>query len=194
MKKLMTTALFLVAITSVFAQKQGGFGLKGGVNYNANGDYYDSATNTYESPESVIGYHLGVFAKIGDQLYFRPELMYSKTESEYTSGNFELQKLDAPLLVGLNIIGPLQVFAGPSLQYIIDSDFENATIGSFKDDFTVGLNLGIGLSFDKIGIDLRYERGFNDNEASVINDNITIDSSRLDARADQLILSLSILL
>src|SRR5690606_30028150 len=143
MKKLMTTALFLVAITSVFAQKQGGFGLKGGVNYNANGDYYDSATNTYESPESVIGYHLGVFAKIGDQLYFRPELMYSKTESEYTSGNFELQKLDAPLLVGLNIIGPLQVFAGPSLQYIIDSDFENATIGSFKDDFTVGLNLGI---------------------------------------------------
>ncbi|SEA69435.1 porin family protein [Bizionia paragorgiae] len=194
MKKLMTTALFLVAITSVFAQKQGGFGLKGGVNYNANGDYYDSATNTYESPESVIGYHLGVFAKIGDQLYFRPELMYSKTESEYTSGNFELQKLDAPLLVGLNITGPLQVFAGPSLQYIIDSDFENATIGSFKDDFTVGLNLGIGLSFDKIGIDLRYERGFNDNEASVINDNITIDSSRLDARADQLILSLSILL
>src|SRR5690606_14976557 len=156
--------------------------------------YYDSATNTYESPESVIGYHLGVFAKIGDQLYFRPELMYSKTESEYTSGNFELQKLDAPLLVGLNIIGPLQVVAGPSLQYIIDSDFENATIGSFKDDFTVGLNLGIGLSFDKIGIDLRYERGFNDNEASVINDNITIDSSRLDARADQLILSLSILL
>jgi len=86
------------------------------------------------------------------------------------------------------------VFAGPSLQYIINSDFENATIGDFKDDFTVGLNLGVGLSFNKVGIDLRYERGFNDKEVSLINDNATVNINRLDARAHQLILSLSILL
>jgi len=194
MKKIVLTALFLVAITSVFAQKQGGFGLKGGINYNANGDYYNSATQSSESPESTIGYHIGVFAKTGGRLYIRPELMYTKTETEYSSGNFKLQKLDAPILIGLNIIGPLHVFAGPSLQYIINSDFENATIGDFKDDFTVGLNLGVGLSFNKVGIDLRYERGFNDKEVSLINDNATVNINRLDARAHQLILSLSILL
>jgi len=92
MKKIVLTALFLVAITSVFAQKQGGFGLKGGINYNANGDYYNSATQSSESPESTIGYHIGVFAKTGGRLYIRPELMYTKTETEYSSGNFKLQK------------------------------------------------------------------------------------------------------
>ncbi|MBQ0767917.1 MAG: PorT family protein [Bizionia sp.] len=194
MKKIILTALFLVAITSVFAQKQSGFGLKGGINYNANGDYYDSATQSSESPESTIGYHIGVFGKTGGRLYIRPELMYTKTETEYSSGNFKLQKLDAPILIGLNIIGPLHVFAGPSLQYIIDSEFENATIGDFKDDFTVGLNLGVGLNFNKVGIDLRYERGFNDKEVSLINDNSSVNINRLDARAHQLILSLSILL
>lgn len=194
MKKIVLTALFLVAITSVFAQKQSGFGLKGGINYNANGDYFDSATQSSESPESTIGYHIGVFAKIGGRLYIRPELMYTKTETEYSSGNFKLQKLDAPILIGLNILGPLHVFAGPSLQYIIDSEFENATIGDFKNDFTVGLNLGVGLNFNKVGIDLRYERGFNDKEVSLISDNSTVNINRLDARAHQLILSLSILL
>lgn len=194
MKKIVLTALFLVAITSVFAQKQSGFGLKGGINYNANGDYYDSATQSSESPESTIGYHIGVFAKTGGRFYIRPELMYTKTETEYSSGNFKLQKLDAPILIGLNILGPLHVFAGPSLQYIIDSEFENATIGDFKNDFTVGLNLGVGLNFNKVGIDLRYERGFNDKEVSLISDNSTVNINRLDARAHQLILSLSILL
>ncbi|TYB69440.1 PorT family protein [Bizionia gelidisalsuginis] len=194
MKKIVTTALFLVAITSVFAQEQSGFGLKGGVNYNANGDYYNAAKQSSESPESTIGYHIGVFGKMGGNFYFRPELMYTKTETDYSSGSFKLQKLDAPLLVGLHIIGPLQVFAGPSLQYIIDSDFENATIGDFKSDFTVGLNLGVALSFNKVGIDLRYERGFNDKEVSLISDNSTTNINRLDVRAHQLILSLSILL
>ena len=51
------------------------------------------------------------------------------------------------------------------------------------------------LNFNKIGLDLRYERGFNDNEATFINDNIgTSLGSRIDTRPDQLILSLSIAL
>lgn len=89
----------------------------------------------------------------------------------------------------------MHVFAGPSLQYIIDSDFENATINSIQDDFSVGLNFGIGVSFNKIGIDLRYERGFSDNEATLINNNISlVNNDRLDTRPDQLILSLSVML
>ena len=100
-----------------------------------------------------------------------------------------------PLLVGVKVLGPIHVFGGPSLQYILDSDFENATVSNIEDDFSVGLNFGLGLSFNNIGVDLRYERGFNDNEATIINNNITINNpNRLDTRPEQLILSLSIML
>jgi len=104
-----------------------------------------------------------------------------------------MQKLDAPLLVGIKVLGPVSVFAGPSFQYILDSEFDGITINDVKNDFSVGLNFGIGVNLNKLGIDLRYERGFSDNEATFIGNN-GIDTGRLDTRPDQLILSLSLLL
>ena len=104
-----------------------------------------------------------------------------------------MKKFDAPLLVGVKILGPVSVFGGPSLQYIIDSEFDGITIDNVHDDFTIGLNFGIGLNFKNIGIDVRYERGFNDNEATFINSNLgSSTASRIDTRPDQLILSLSV--
>ncbi len=196
MKNLILTSIAtLLVSTCIYAQTESGFGIKGGLNYNGNGDYFESATNNYQNPDRNLGYHIGVFAKVGTKVYFRPELVYTATKSDYIAGEFDLKKLDVPLLVGLKVLGPLHVFAGPSLQYIIDSDFENATINSIQDDFSIGLNFGVGVSFNKIGIDLRYERGFSDNEATLINNNITtLNSDRLDTRPDQLILSLSVML
>lgn len=196
MKNLILTSIAtLLVSTCIYAQTESGFGIKGGLNYNGNGDYFESATNSYQNPDRNLGYHIGVFAKVGTKVYFRPELVYTATKSDYIAGEFDLKKLDVPLLIGLKVLGPLNVFAGPSLQYIIDSDFENATINSIQDDFSVGLNFGIGVSFNKIGIDLRYERGFSDNEATLINNNISlVNNDRLDTRPDQLILSLSIML
>jgi hypothetical protein len=93
----------------------------------------------------------------------------------------------------VKVLGPLTVFGGPSLQYILDTEFDGINIDDVNDDFTVGLNFGIGLNFNKIGIDLRYERGFSDNEAVFINDNLGAGVvSRIDTRPDQLILSLSL--
>ena len=71
--------------------------------------------------------------------------------------------------------------------------FEGISINDVESDFTVGLHLGAGVNLGKIGIDLRYERGFSDNEARFINTNITeLGTSRVDTRPDQLILSLSL--
>jgi hypothetical protein len=97
------------------------------------------------------------------------------------------------MLVGFNIIGPLSLFGGPSFQYILDSEFSGISINDIEKDFTVGLNFGVGINFKKLGIDLRYERGLSKNEASFINENI-INTSRIDTRPNQLILSLSLLL
>lgn len=189
-------SLFIIALASstASAQTATGFGLKGGLNYNANGDYFDSVGDNAKHPDRNIGYHIGVFGKIGTKLYFKPELVYTSTKSDYNDDSFNMQKLDAPLLVGAKVIGPLSVFGGPSFQYILDTEFDGISINDVENDFTVGLNFGIGLNLNKVGIDLRYERGFNDNEATFINTNLGAVENRLDTRPDQLILSLSIVL
>ena len=190
MKKALLSILF-VATTFSYAQSGPGFGIKGGLNYNGNGDVTDSAGNALEHPDRNVGYHVGVFGRIGEKLYFRPELVYTSVSSSYDSDDFKMQKLDAPLLVGLEVIGPLSVFGGPSLQYILDTDFDGVTLGDVEDDFTVGLNFGVGVALGKLGLDLRYERGFSDNEAEFLDSN-GLTYERIDTRPDQFILSLSL--
>jgi hypothetical protein len=187
--------LFLIMVTPFFIQAQTaqGFGIKGGINYNSNGDYFDAIENAYTDPSNSSGFHFGLFGKIGNNVYFKPELLYTSTKSDYDKDSFKMQKIDAPMLVGFNIIGPLSLFGGPSFQYILDSEFSGISINDIEKDFTVGLNFGVGINFKKLGIDLRYERGLSKNEASFINENI-INTSRIDTRPNQLILSLSLLL
>ncbi|TYA52520.1 outer membrane beta-barrel protein [Formosa maritima] len=176
------------------AQNKTGFGIKGGVNYNSNGDYFESISDNAKHPEKSIGYHFGIFGKIGGKIYVKPELVYTNTKSEYDGDSFKMQKLDAPILVGLRFFELLNVFAGPSFQYILDTEFEDINVSDIENDFTVGINFGVGVSFNRIGIDLRYERGFSENEATFINNNSDVSVSRIDTRPNQLILSLSFLL
>ncbi|MBR9845970.1 MAG: PorT family protein [Algicola sp.] len=197
MSKTSVIATFVLVLLcfNVNAQDGSAFGFKAGLNYNANGDYFESIGDNARNPDRNIGYHVGLFGKIGDRLYFRPELIYTATKSSYNSDDFSMTKIDAPLLIGARVLGPVSVFAGPSLQYILNTEFDGIDINDVKDDFSLGLNFGIGLNLNKIGIDLRYERGFSDNEAIFIDNNLGNGIvSRIDTRPDQLILSLSIAL
>ena len=75
----------------------------------------------------------------------------------------------------------------------MNTEFDGIDIDEVENDFSVGLNFGVGVQIHKIGVDLRYERGFNENEAVFINDNVGSNAvSRIDTRPDQLILSLSV--
>lgn len=190
---LIILAIVVLSIAS-YAQTATGIGFKGGLNYNGNGDYFESTSTNAQHPDRNIGYHLGLFGKIGNKVYFRPELVYTATKSDYNDDSFKMQKLDAPLLVGIKVLGPVSVFGGPSLQYILDTEFDGIAVDDVENEFTVGLNFGIGLNINKFGIDLRYERGFSDNEATFVNENIVSTGSRIDTRPDQLILSLSLIL
>jgi hypothetical protein len=192
MKHLFLIALVLTS-TITIAQTNTKFGIKGGLNYNANGDYFESVSQTSQNPDRNIGFHLGVFGKFGDSFYFRPELVYTGTKSDYDDADFSMKKLDAPLLIGFKVLGPLSVFGGPSFQYILDTEFDNVSIDNISNDFSVGLNFGFAATFNKFGLDLRYERGFSDNEAQFLNNN-GVDIDRLDTRPDQLIVSLFVFL
>lgn len=194
MKKLFFATLFLFTAIS-FAQTDTGFGFKAGLNYNANGDYFESISSTAQNPDRNIGYHFGVFYKIGNELYLKPELVYTSTKSAYDDDDFKMQKVDLPVIVGLKVLGPVSVFAGPSFQYILDSEFGGISINNIERDFSVGLNFGIALNLEKVGIDLRYERGFSSNEASFISNNLGGNAvSKLDTRPNQLIVGLSLVL
>lgn len=188
MKKFVLVVFFLASALG-FSQGNTHFGIKGGLNYNANGDYIESINSNAQNPDRNIGFHLGVFGKFGESLYFKPELVYTSTKSAYDNDDFTMKKIDAPLLIGAKVLGPLSVFAGPSLQYILDTEFDGIKIDDLENDFTVGLNFGIAFNLEKFGIDLRYERGFSDNEAAFIGNGL---DSRLDTRPNQLILSLSV--
>lgn len=191
-KTFLITVLVLSGFLSI-AQTGSGFGIKGGINYAGNGDFFNSAENAFQSPEKNVGYHFGIFGKLGDKIYLRPELVYTTTTSEYDEGELKLNKLDVPVLVGIKIIGPLNIFAGPAFEYILNSKFDDVTIDNIENDFTVGLNIGAGVSFGKLGIDIRYERGFSENELNFVNSNIiTLNDDRVDTRPDQIILSLSL--
>ncbi len=193
MKNLFLTLALVFSLIS-FAQTSKGFGLKAGLNYNANGNYFDAVSMNVENPDRNIGYHVGIFGKLGNEVYLRPELVYTKTKSDYRNDSFEMSKFDLPVLVGIKVLGPISVFGGPSFQYILDSEFSNISINEIESDFSVGLNFGIGFNLKKIGVDLRYERGFSNNEASFLQNNNIATPDRLDTRPDQLILSLSLIL
>lgn len=193
MKKTLVFTLLLGLGYFAMAQSGSGFGLKAGLNYNGNGDYYNSAVDAFENPDRNAGYHVGIWGKIGNRIYVRPELVYSSTASGYDEGDLKIKKLDLPVLLGAKIIGPLHAFAGPSFQYLLNTEFSDITFDNVENDFTVGLNLGAGLNLGKLGIDVRYERGFNENEISFINNNITtLTGDRVDTRPDQIILSFSL--
>jgi len=203
MRKTILMAIFALASFTTYAQSDSGFGIKAGLNYNKNGDLkgsiQDAGENIIEGSDGKVGYHVGVFGKLDfPKIYLRPELIYTKTKSSYeldgNSNDYDVSKLDIPVLLGYKIIGPLHVFAGPAFQYTLNNDLGDLEIDDVKDDFTVGLHLGAGVNLGRLGLDVRYERGFSENEANFIGNNVTDISGRVDSRPSQIIFSLSLML
>ncbi|SDR07139.1 outer membrane beta-barrel protein [Flagellimonas zhangzhouensis] len=203
MKKTLLVVAFAFFGATAFAQSGSGFGLKAGLSYNKNGDLInsvgDGGADIIEGAKGKAGYHIGVFGKLDfTTIYLRPELVYSKTKSEYEvdgdSQDYDVSKLDMPVLLGLKVIGPLHVFAGPAFQYTLKNELGDLEIDDVENDFTVGLNIGAGVNLGRLGLDVRYERGFSKNEAEFIGENITDVSGRVDSRPSQVIFALSLML
>ncbi len=198
-KSILLSAVFTLVGLTAFAQKDSGFGIKAGVNYNQSGDLIATSDLAIEDirrgADGKFGYHVGVFGKIEiARLYLRPELIYTKASSSYDidgDNTYSTSKVDLPILVGVNLIGPLHIFGGPALQATVNSDFENFSINELENDFTVGLHLGIGVNLGALGLDVRYERGLSENEATFVSDNVSGVDGRVDSRPSQVIFSLS---
>ena len=187
--------LTLIAFLSTsLLQAQFEFGVKAGLNYDSLGDVnYTDISTTQLSAGSKTGFHVGVYGKLDLLLfYLRPELQFTKINSGFQNTDIGLSKIEAPILLGYKVLGPLSVFAGPSFQYILDENIEGTTLTDIEENFTVGLQIGTRLSFGRFGLGIRYERGFTDNDILILGMNgVPIDGNRIDARPNQFIVSAS---
>lgn len=165
------------------------FGIKGGLNYSSNGDFKEISQDI--KSDGKTGYHLGIMYQTeGDGFYLRPELVYTSTKSEYPSrGKFTMNKIDVPILLGYHIFKPISIFAGPSLQYILDTDLKGFNLNDVENDFTVGVQFGAAVQLgEKLSVDLRYEKGLSKNLAN----SADIPGDRVDTRPTQLIIGLAL--
>lgn len=197
-KKYFTLFLILITISSY---SQIDFGIKGGLNFNspkkANiiGDL-----NASFNAENRLGFHLGIFAEAKipkSGLFVRPEFVYTNIKSEYNSligtgsEGLTINKIDIPILLGTKIVGPLRFLLGPSFQFIVDSNFNVDDFKQINNDvFSLGIQLGIGLKFEKFDVDVRWERGLSNSQSNYVTDLANLGVN-FDTSPNQFILGLS---
>lgn len=199
MKKVILMMLIAFAISET-TNAQVDFGIKGGVNYNNNGDatFSTAGNDVLEGAESKSGYHAGIWFRaklpiIG--LYVRPEIVFTQIKNEYLykniSEDYAFKKIDVPVLLGKKVLGFGNIFVGPSFQYILEDEFSFSTLSTDDfDKFSVGLQMGFGVEFGPLGVDVRWERGLTNTEAKFVETNTTNIS--IDNRTNQIIIGLSI--
>lgn len=206
MKKIAVLLFFLGATQVAISQIH--FGIKGGINYNS-GTFTEVKDDVLSGAKSKAGFHGGFWlrAKIpAIGLYIRPEIIYTQLSSETTykqstgaatpafenkSVSFDLQKIDIPVLLGKKFLKVAHIFAGPSFQYIVGSDFDLSDLKEVKSDgFSLGIQMGAGIELGKLGLDVRWERALNDTETSFVNNNVS-QNVNFDTRVNQIIVGLS---
>lgn len=176
------------------------FGIKGGLNYNFAGNITEvinatggGFTDITHGAKNKAGFHLGLWSRfkfVGFAI--RPELIYTELKTKYqlsSKTKLKTKKIDIPILFDKKF-GPLHLFAGPSFQYILTTEFKTSDIGGVDfNKFTLGTQLGLGIQFGDVEIDARWEKGFSNNLTALL----IASSTRLslDNRPNQIIFSVS---
>lgn len=206
MKNLVFTILFFATFSSVNAQFLN-WGVKAGLNYNANGDLVVLSENIASDPfssDQELGYHLGLLAEIKLPLfmYLRPELLYVRTESSYPvegdEAMLKMDRIDVPVLLGFRVFKIGRFFLGPNFQYILNTDLSvSDNITKIKnisyDDFNVAAQVGFGLNFGRLGADIRWEAGLMGTEAVYGIDGVDLDAvERVEVDTDNMQFLLSL--
>ena len=188
MKNLLFTLFFFTSVFSANAQFLN-WGIKAGMNYNANGDLVllseEIASDPFSSNQE-LGYHLGLLAEIKLPLfmYIRPELLYVHTESSYPiegdEAMLKMDRIDVPVLLGFRVFKIGRIFLGPNFQYVMNTDLSvSDNIAKIKnisyDDFNVAAQVGVGLNFGRLGADIRWEAGLMGTEALYQVDGVDVE-------------------
>ena len=199
--------LFFLLIFSSSLYAQGNLGFQFGLNDDNFGsiENFRSKIDNYDlNLKNSTGFHFGFFTEIDlITFYIRPELNLifskSKNAAAYSSDEginiaehkYRSSEIQLPVIFGYKIFGPISVFGGPSFKYNL-SNSSNFNLDEIKDKYTLSLLLGTRFKIRSISVGLRYERGLNDNEVSIINANgIGLNEANVDLTTNKLSLNIS---
>lgn len=204
--------------TTVHAQEFK-FGLKGGINKPYGGQITginsgvpeDYTSDTFTA-EGEIGLQGGIWAQLSfGKFFIRPEAGYSKLETIFPFPQgpavYNVDVVSVPLLVGYNVYGPLDIYAGPSYNVIVSSSIDRLEPldnppSVVVQNFPLSAQIGAKVEFGSFGLDIRYDRSLATKEGQpnldFVSDNADFTFPVLnranidDARLNQIIVSLTL--
>lgn len=212
MNRLVVIILICLGVSHADLQAQEfKFGLKGGVNKTYGGQITGIAstpiyTDDTFNAEGEIGFHGGAWVQLNfGKFFIRPEVVYSKLESRFdfplSPAIYNVDELSVPFLVGYNIWGPLDIYAGPAYKKIIDARLEGTEPISdppliVVQNFPLAAQIGAKVEFGSFGLDVRYDRTLASEESQgvdIVNSDYGINRANFDdSRLNQIIVSLTI--
>jgi hypothetical protein len=164
-KLLATAILFTLGVSSASAQSSDDltFGIKAGVNFST----LKTGLNAVSDKEGKIGFNAGLFARIGKELYFQPEVNYVTFSDKYrfNSNSYEakFRQLNIPLMVGYKLVNTadliFRVSAGPDLYYNLKKPV--APAGFKYKNVSAGGVINAGVDIGNLTFDARYSLGLS---------------------------------
>ena len=171
--------LFIFYSQLIFCQLD--FGLKFGINLNnsSNISIISQDFDSNISKKDYDGFNIGGFIALqGFLMDLRGELQYVKIKN---SNDLTQDRVEIPVTIGYKILPFLSLFLGPSFQYVLNERSSTFLLDELADKTTMGLNIGTRLYLGKFQFDIRYERGLNDMESKIINQN-NLNIAKIDSR------------
>lgn len=156
-------ALLVLSLTSVKAQTPGfNVGIKAGVNYTK----MPAGFNEISNESGKAGYTIGLFARVGNEVFFQPEVNFTTFASKYSissqSYHPKFRQVNVPLLLGFKLVNSdainLRVAVGPDLGYTLNKP--ESPSGFDYRRVNVGGAINAGIDLGNITLDARYSRGF----------------------------------
>lgn len=157
--------LILVLCVSTLSAQAQEYGILAGIH---NTDI-DAPTGA-PAVDTELGWRAGLVGKyeLSDGVHFRSGILYvDRKFSVGTAGNnldIKMAYLDIPVLFQFQMNETISLFAGPVIGINVSKKISGAASGELQD--TKGLYLlaqaGVNFTFDQIGFDVYYERGFGE--------------------------------
>ena len=182
--------LIFLILSPMVLLSQIDYGIKFGINLNNSSNISIISQNfdTNISKKDYSGYNMGGYISLqGLIMDLRGELHYVKIKN---SNDLVQDRIEIPVTIGYKILPFLSLFLGPSFQYVLDESSSTFLLSKLEDKSTMGLNLGTRLYLGKIQLDLRYERGLNEMETKIINQN-NLNVAKIDSRKSLISIGMS---
>ncbi|MDT0644308.1 porin family protein [Zunongwangia sp. F363] len=184
-KSVLIIALAIFGVTGMKAQEFVQFGIKGGANFST---FTGDGIQGFEDPDSRTSFNVGVLAEIPlieDRFSIQPEVLYSAQGFDISDDQqdnifdvddnveYQLDYISVPVLAKIYLVDGLSVEAGPSFNFKVNEEIDNAPLQDGGDtdvsdvsavqDFEIAGAAGLEYKFNNgFFIQGRYTYGFSD--------------------------------